>query len=310
MTNPGPTRGLSALAQCSRDLENAVEHAANCTVTVYGRRRLPASGIAWSPDGSIVTANHVVERDEDVTIGLPSGERLAVSVRGRDIRSDLAFLAPESPDAVKSLTAERSDLIPRPGTMVVALGRPGNGGIMASFGAVSATGIGFAYTQDKEVANALRADVAMLPGFSGGPLIDTEGRILGMNSSHLLGGLTLTTALIDGVVASLAEYGRVRQGYLGIGAQSVKLPSGGSAGASDATQERGLLIVAVEEGGPAGRAGLLLGDVILRVADTAVSHVETLQALLTGDRVDSQVSITLVRAGHLEETTVTVGDRA
>ena len=308
MTDSSATEERTALAQLSQDIEEAVERAATSAVTVYGRRRLPATGIVWSDEGWIVTANHVVERDDDVSIGLPSGERLEVSVRGRDLRSDVALLIPTSSTTFQAPQAERSKRTPRVGTIVLALGRPGKGGIMASFGTVSAIGQTMA-DGDDESADALRANVAMLPGFSGGPLIDGDGRLLGMNSSHLAGGLTLTAGYVSGIVQSLAEHGHVRQGYLGIGAQRVQLPVAVSPGNNGSTVDHGLLIVAVEGDGPAAGAGVLLGDVLLLVDDHPVTDVESLQMLLDGDRVGAAVNVTLLRAGQVDRRVITVGDR-
>lgn len=303
------SRQQGALAQLSSDIESAVEAGAAFTVTVYGRRRLPASGIIWSDDGLIVTANHVVERDDDLQVTGASGERIPVRLRGRDLHSDLALLAVENAEALKDHAAPRSSRGAKPGTIVLALGRPSDQGIMASFGAVSAVGNSATEGGDDD-SSMIRADVAMLPGFSGGPLIDSDGRLLGMNSSHLAGGLTLTHAYIERVVASLAEHGRVRQGYLGIGAQSAQLPAGVAAGGEGPDQERGLLVVAVESGGPADLAGLLLGDVILQVDGTPVADIESLQSLLTGDRVGASASLALLRAGKTEGLDVTVGERS
>lgn len=309
MENTVTAGELSALSQLSTDIETAVERGSHNTVTVYGRRRLPATGIVWSSEGWIVTANHVVERDDDVTIGLPSGERLPVSVHGRDLQSDIALLVPETTGALSALQAHHSERQPRPGAIVLALGRPDDSGIMASFGTISANVRLSSDNDGDSVASALRANVAMLPGFSGGPLIDSEGGLIGMNSSHLSGGLTLTTPFMSEVVSSLAEHGRVRKGYLGIGAQRVRLSEAIATAGDGQPQNHGLLIVAVEHGGPAERDGLLLGDVILLVEETPVDDVESLQLLLSGDRVGTTVNLTMLRAGKVERRPVTVGER-
>jgi S1-C subfamily serine protease len=156
----------------------------------------------------------------------------------------------------------------------------------------------------------VRADVAMLPGFSGGPLVDAAGGLIGLNSSTLghAGQLTLPATIIDASVATLLQHGRVRRGYLGIGAQAVRLPDALVQSAANG-QEQGLLVVSVEPGGPAEQAGLLLGDVLLAVDGESVAQVEQLQERLTGERVGKAVPVRLLRGGEPREISVTVGER-
>ncbi len=309
MIDTESSTGNSALTELSTMIEDAVELGGMSTVTVYGRRRLPASGIMWSSEGAIVTANHVVERDDDVRIGLPSGDQVPVTVQGRDLRSDIALLRPENGATLTNHQAERSARNLRPGTIVLALGRPNDGGIRASFGTVSGVGMTSGSDRESNSPDFVQSTVAMLPGFSGGSLIDPVGRLIGMNSSHLSGGMTLTTRYMETVVASLAEHGKVRSGYLGIGAQSVQLPASVPLPEPRMDVDRGLMIVAVESEGPAARDGLMLGDVILLVDADHVPDVESLQALLSGDRVSSEVTMTILRAGQVERKSVTVGER-
>lgn len=309
MIDSESTPGNNALSDLSTLIEDAVERGGMSTVTVYGRRRLPASGIVWSSEGAIVTANHVVERDDDLRIGLPSGEQVPVTVQGRDLRSDIALLRPEKGSALSTHQAERSARNLRPGTIVLALGRPNDGGIRASFGVVSGVGAISGADDERKSPDFVQSTIEMLPGFSGGPLIDPNGALIGMNSSHLSGGMTLTSRYMERVVGSLAEHGKVRSGYLGIGTQSVQLSAPVPLPEPGMEVDRGLMIVAVETGGPAARDGLLLGDVILLLESDHVTDVESLQAHLSGDRVNSKVTITILRAGQVERKSVTVGER-
>ena len=142
----------------------------------------------------------------------------------------------------------------------------------------------------------------MLPGFSGGPLVDSAGNLIGLNSSTLgrAGQLTVLAATIDATVATLLQHGRVRRGYLGVGAQGVRLPEALARALANG-QEHGLLIVSVEAGGPADTAGLMLGDVILAVDGDAVGQVEQLQEQLAGDRVGKSVPVRIARGGEPRE---------
>lgn len=297
----------SVLAQLSDDLANAVETAGAATVTVNARRRMPATGIVWEASGLVVTANHVVERDDEITIGLPDGRTVDATLLGRDQGSDLALLKIEAADLTP---ARKADAAVKPGHLVLAIGRPGPSGPMASFGVVSVVGGSWRTQRGGAVEGFIRADVAMLPGFSGGPLVAADGSVVGLNSSHLGrgGGLTIPAAAIDTIIASLQQHGKVRRGFLGIGAQAVTIPAA-LAQSAGVQQEQGLVIVGVEPGGPAERDGLYLGDVIITVAGNPVSSVEGLQDALSGDLVGQQTQITILRGGVRQELSVTVGER-
>ena len=304
----GTEAGL--LGKLSDELSTIVERAGDGTVTVNARRRMPASGIVWSADGLIVTANHVVERDEDITVGLPDGRQLPATLVGRDQGSDIALLKVDATD----LTAlPRSEGEVKIGNLTLAVARPGPSGPMASFGVVSTTGGSWRTRHGATLEGWVRADVAMLPGFSGGPLIDADGRVIGLNTS-LFGrgagnGITIPAAAIEKTVEALKAHGKVRRGFLGVGAQAVRLPASQTS-ALGLTQEQGLLIVSVEPNGPAEQGGLFLGDVIIALNGQPVSEVEELQDRLSGDWVGQSVPIRLLRGGELKDTTVTVGERA
>ena len=298
---------IGMLARLSDDLAAAVERAGAGTVTVNARRRMPASGIVWTEDGLIVTANHVVERDEEITVGLPDGREVAATVVGRDPGSDIALLKAE---ATGVEVAPRATAPAKVGNLVLAVARPGPSGPMASFGAVSVVGGAWRTATGGSVEGFVRADVAMLPGFSGGPLVDASGKILGLNSSTLGrgGGLTVPVAAIARVVEALQAHGKVRRGFLGIGAQAVRLPAA-LVSAHGLAKEQGLLVVGVEPNGPAERDGLLLGDVIVALNGEPVTEVEELQDKLTSDWVGKPLPVRVIRAGAPKDLSITVGER-
>ncbi len=297
----------SLLAGVSDELAGAVERAGASVVTVDARRRIPGSGIIWSNDGLIVTANHIVEREEEIEIGLPDGRKVSATLLGRDPGSDLALLRIEASDVVP-LT--RSSVEPKVGHLALAIGRPGPSGAMASLGVISAVGGPLHLRGGSSLERYVRADVAMLPGFSGGPLVDAAGNLIGLNSSTLgrAGQLTVLAATIDASVSTLLQHGRVRRGYLGVGAQAVRLPDALAKSLGNG-QEQGLLLVSVEAGGPADVAGLMLGDVVISVDGADIAQVEQLQERLTGDRVGRDVPLLIIRGGELREIGVTIGER-
>ena len=293
------------LPQLSDALADTVAKAAPGVVRVSARQRLPASGIAWSADGLIVTAHHVVEQDTGITVAIDGGEAVPASLVGRDPRTDLAVLRTENGRLTAAPVAQSSGL--RVGHLVLALARPMEA-VNATLGIVASLGKGRQPAAGGNLDSYVQTDVAMLPGFSGGPLVNSEGEILGLNTSALARGMSLTipASIIGGIVDTLVEHGRVRRGYLGVGAQTVRLPEG-LAGELD--QASGLLLASVEPGAPADKAGLLQGDILLALDGQQLRRMQDLLDALGGERVGKTVSVQIVRAGQTEERPVVVGER-
>lgn len=296
-----------ALVEFSEGLAGAVEKAGASTLAVYARRRIPASGVVWDAGGVIVTADHVVELDEGIEVGLPGGRRVAARLVARDAGSDLAVLRV---DGVETTPAERAPAgSARPGSIALAVGRPGEG-VMASLGVVSAVGGPWRTFRGQQIEGYLRSDTTFYPGFSGGPLADVSGRIIGINSSRLGrgAGLTIPAAAVARVVGALLEGGRIRRGYLGVSSQQARLPQAVAASLGR-EQEHALLLVMVEEGSPADRAGLMIGDILAGIGDMKIEAHEDLQRHLGGDVVGRQLTLNILRGGEAREVMVTVGER-
>lgn len=331
-----------ALKQLSEGLANTVEAASQAIVRVEGRRRLPATGIIWG-ENVVVTAHHVVERNEGIKLGLPNGETVEASIIGRDPNTDVAVLRANV--GTSSLAKSAEGL--RVGHLVLAIGRPGKD-VQATLGVVSAIGANqldeeedtwkaraaeraqkraekmaermarrgggvysFAFSTGSsgvKTEGGIQTDVVMYPGFSGGPLVDASGIIRGMNTSAISRGSSLTVPVttIDRVVNTLLQHGKMRQGFLGVGAQPVRLQQ---SIAEQTGQETGLLLVGVETGSPAEKSGLFIGDIIVALDGQAVRHLDELLALLNGDRVGKTVPVHVVRGGQVQELSVTIGER-
>lgn len=292
----------NVLVELSNALADAVETVGSSIVTVKARRRIPATGLIWSSDGLIVTANHIVERDEDITVVLPDGTEVAAELAGRDPSTDVAAL---KIDATGLTPAPKASSDARPGQIVLALGRPYGSTPQVAFGAVSVVGNGRRSRRSRQLEGAVRPDVTMYPGFSGGPLVNAAGEVLGMNTSALARGLPLTipNAVLDHVAAVLLEKGRISRGYLGVALQPVRIPAGLRVAGLD--QETGLLIVGVEPDSPAESAGLMLGDTLVSVAGQAVGDPRHVHELLGPESVGNALAVRLLRAGTLVETSVT-----
>jgi S1-C subfamily serine protease len=295
----------NVLLDLSDNLAATVETTGSAVVRVEARRRLPASGIVWSADGTLVTAHHVVEREDNISLGLAEGESTSATLVGRDPTTDLAVLRAEVKDLPTPTWLEPNDL--KVGHLALALGRPGRT-VQATLGIISALGESWRTPAGGHVDRYLQTDVVMYPGFSGGPLVAASGEVIGLNTSALLRGISLTVPIptIRQVVEALLTHGRVRRGFLGVGAQAVRLPS---ALREQLGQETGLLLVSVEPDSPADQGGLLLGDTIVGFDDQPVRHMDDLLALLSGDRVGESASVRIVRGGQVQEVVVTIGER-
>jgi S1-C subfamily serine protease len=282
----------------------AAEKAGRSTVLVNARRRLPASGIAVAAD-LILTADHVVQRDEDITVVLADGSEVAAKVAGRDPGSDLAVLRLEKAVATPAEKAAAAKV----GQIVLALGRPSLDGIEASLGTVSAIN-GPLRTPRGLLDRTYRTDTTPYPGFSGGPLIDAEGHVLGLNTSGFGRGsfITIPTEVAWKVAEELAAHGSIKRGYLGIRSQPVELTAAAQK-ALKREQASGLLIVGIEAGTPAETAGLLVGDILVGLNGRPVSDPDELFASLSGDVVGKPTPVEILRGGEPKTVTVTVGER-
>ena len=299
---------MSTLIQdLSTALGATVETVGASIVQVDARRRLPASGIVWEAEGVIVTANHIVRRDDEIKVGLPTGESVTATLVGRDPSTDLAVLRAEAKDLTPAGWAEFDGASVKVGHLVLALGRPGKT-VQATLGIVSALGASWRTPAGGKVEHYLQTDVVMYPGFSGGPLVDAAGQVLGFNTSALLRGVSLAvpTPTVRRVIDTLLSHGRVRRGYLGVSTQAVRLPAGLQ---EQLGQETGLLLVAVEPDSPADTGGLLLGDTIVAVEGETVRQHDDLLTFLSGDRVGASVTIKVIRGGQPQDLTVVVGER-
>jgi S1-C subfamily serine protease len=251
-----------------------------------------------------VTASHVAKRDNKIKVGLPDGSSVQATVVGRDRSTDLAVLRVEATDLAPA--ARKNDEV-QVGHLVLALGRPGRT-VQATLGIVSALGDSWRTRLGGQIDRYMQTDVVMYPGFSGGPLIGAAGQVLGLNSSGLMRGVSLTipTTTLSRTVDTLLAHGRMRRGYLGVSTQPVRLPS---AAQEQLNQETGLLIVSVEPDSPADKGDLVLGDTIVGMDGETIRHHDDLLALLSGDRVSNKVPLQIVRGGEVRTLNVTVGER-
>lgn len=328
----------SPLAQFSEELADAVERASRSVYTVHGGRRAPGTGIAW-PGGYIVTADHILHPDvfffrrerparqsprgrerfnikvpepeepQEFTVTRPDGQNETATLVGHDGAMDLAVLKL----ARESITPP-AELAPigslRPGNLVLAIGRPGGEGVSSSFGAVTAIGERWWTGRGGVIEWYIRAGVTMYPGFSGGPLVDVRGRVVGLNSSLLGRGehVAIPSTAVDAAVQKLVTGQQVKRAYLGISSQPTHVPPAVLEKAG-LEQQGALMIMWVEPGSPAEQAGLLMGDLLVRIGGHAVNSPRDLLEALGPDRVGKPTQMLVLRGGARHEVTVTPGER-
>jgi S1-C subfamily serine protease len=300
------TAGGGLLQRLSDEMAGAVATAGRSIVRINARRRLPATGIVWASDGggtTIVSANHVIERDEEITVVAPDGQELPAKLVGRDPGSDLAVLKVEGTSLTPALRAAAGDV--KVGALVLALGRAGE--LAATLGIISAIGGPWEGGRGRRFAQLISSDAPMFPGFSGGPLVDASGRVVGLLSSHLGRGMTLAIPNdeVERIAGVLGTHGRVARGYLGVGAQPVALPAALKASVG---QDQGLLLVTVEDGGPAANAGLTVGDIIVQLAGQPVQSLDDLRGGLAPEHVGKPVAVRVLRGGQPTDLSVTPGE--
>lgn len=298
--------GLGVLESLSNDLAGAVDRAGQSVVAIHARRRIPASGVHWRP-GVIVAAHHTIQRDEEITITLADGATINASLAGRDPSTDLAVLKVDEAKVPVASLADPSSV--RVGSLVLALGRPGNS-VTASLGVISAVGGEWRTWHGGRIDQFVRLDVSIYDGFSGGPLIDASGRVLGIDTSGLSRGaaLAIPVTTVNRVVDQLLTSGRVSRGYLGLGMQAVRLPEA-LVDKLKLPNEVGLLVVSTAPGGPADTSGIVIGDVIVSVGKTTISDPTDLAAYLSGDQIGKSLQLLVLRGGEPRDVSITVVER-
>lgn len=293
------------LTDFSDDLTSAVEKGGASTILVDARKRYPASGIAIAED-LVLTADHVVTREEDIKVILPDGKTLNATIAGRDPGSDLALLRL----AENALSPAKTSSDVKVGQLVLALGRPNSAGMQASWGIVTAISGPTRTHRGGMLDEYIQTETTPYPGFSGGPLVNTEGETLGLNTSGLTRGSALTIPVKTAwrIADALAKHGSVKRGYLGVRTQPVEIPEAARK-ALKREQAYGLLVSWLEDGGPAQKSGLLVGDILVAVSGQTVGDPDDLFAALNSDTVGKAIPVEVLRGGKPETVNVTVGER-
>ncbi len=283
------------LAALSSELAAVVERTGKSVVAVHARPRFPSSGVFWRP-GIIVTAQHTVRREEEITVTLPDGTAAPATLAGIDSGTDLAVLKVDAPGEPVRPAAD-----PRPGNLALAIARSEDSGVNASMGIVSAVSGDWRTWRGGRLDHYIRLDLTMFPNSSGGAVVNTDGAAIGIATSALsrIAGVAIPVATVNRVLDQILARGHVTRGYLGVGLQPVELPD----------HHKGLIVLSLEPAGPAAKAGVLIGDILVALAGTAVDDTEDIQALLEGHSVGQSVEAEFLRGGASRKIAIVIGER-
>ncbi|MFL6383154.1 MAG: S1C family serine protease [Nitrososphaeraceae archaeon] len=299
----------NALLSLSEEIERVADNVSQSIVSVHSRNRGNGSGVIWNVDGHIVTCSHIVGELDEVEVSLSNGKRYRAKVIGNDPYSDIALLKIEA-------TNSKDDILPlkpieiadsenlKAGQFVLALANPygeypsiTEGIITSERRSIRGVGAGWRWAPSDEMDNIVITDTRLNPGYSGGPLVDVQGKMIGLNMAYILfRGIAIRTNKVKNVSEQLAKDGAIKIARLGIVTDQISLPPE-VGGQLEPIQEEGLLVISVKKETAAKKAGLLIGDIIVRFDDEPITKLHDLRRqLLKQDAIGKSVKLTIIRA--------------
>jgi S1-C subfamily serine protease len=297
----------SEWATFSKELAETTAKAGEHAVAVHTESRGSSSGVIWRP-GIIVTAEHALQRDEDIQVTLPDGKVAAAKLVGRDSSSDVAVLKCEQASVAVPSFSDTAAL--HPGNVTLVVGRTRASGPIAALAFVSMVANERHLWGGLSLSPYVRLDVALQHTGVGGAVVDAEGRVAGIATPKFApaGALALPVATVNRVVDALLAQGRIPRGYLGVGLQPVRLPEN----LRETLQRRektAAIVLEVEPGGPADNAGVVIGDILLSLNAKPVARLEDVQAHLHGENIGKSVAARFLRGGAPRDVSVTIAER-
>lgn len=296
------------LIELSNALAQTTERAAASAVAVHTEPRGSSSGVVWRP-GIVVTAEHALRRDEEIQITLPDGRAVAATLAGRDPSTDLAVL--RCADAGPGVAEFGDAATLKPGSLTLVVGRTRASGPVAALGVVSLVAMERRTWTGASIAPYIRLDVGLQQTAVGGAVVDAQGHIVGIATPRFarFGAIAIPAATIQRVVDALLEKGRIPRGYLGAGLQQVRLPDA-LRNSLQRKEKSAIIVLEVEPDGPAHKAGIVIGDILVSVGSQTVAHLEDVQSQLHAENIGKTLPAKIVRGGALKDIHITIGERA
>jgi S1-C subfamily serine protease len=282
----------------------------NIEVSTADRRRGGSgSGFVFTPDGFLLTNSHVVHSAAKIEVTLLDGRRGEAQLIGDDPETDLAVLRINAPNLMSVAFGDSNKI--RVGQLAIAIGNPYGFQYSVTAGVVSALGRSLRSGTGRLIDNVIQTDAALNPGNSGGPLVNSRGEVIGVNTAVILPaqGICLATAINTAkfVAGQLIKEGRVRRSYIGVAGQAVSLHRR-LVRYHNLAVETGILVVSTEPGGPSSKAGVQEGDVIVAYDDLPIASIDDLHRLLTDQKVGVKSNLTVIRRNEKLTLSITPED--
>jgi len=301
------TSSGNPLQDLSDNMAGIVERVGQRVVAVHGRHRIPSSGVIWR-QGVVVTAAHTLRHEDGINVTLADSRTVAAVLAGHDAGTDLAVLKLDGVNLDPVESGDARSL--KAGHLVLAVARADGLGASADFGVVGAVGGPWRTWRGGQLDAFVRLDGGLRPGFSGAALADMRGQVMGICTSALArgAGILIPSATVARITDELLTKGHVSRGYLGVGTQPVNLSEAWMKKMS-LPSDRGLLIVSLAANGPAEKAGVLIGDVLIELDGEPCRDIDDLHAALSSERIGQPLKIGLIRGGERHECAVVLGER-
>jgi S1-C subfamily serine protease len=296
------------LVDLSNALARETDRAAASSVAIHTEARGSSSGVIWR-NGLIVTAEHALRRDEEIHVTQPDGRILPATLAGRDASTDLAVL--KCAEAA-SPVAEISDASTiKPGNLVLVVGRTRASGPVAALGAVSLVASERRTWTGAAITPYIRLDVGLQPTAVGGAVIDAYGRVIGIATPRFarFGAIAVTASTVNRVVDALLKSGHIPHGYLGVGLHPIRLPDA-LLQTLQRNEKTAAMVVEVAPDGPAQKAGIMIGDLLISFGPHTITRVEDVHSQLAAEAIGKSIVVKLVRGGAIQEKSIVVGERA
>jgi S1-C subfamily serine protease len=297
----------SQLIELSDALAQTTERVAASTVAVHTESRGSSSGVIWR-DGVIVTAEHALRRDEEIRVTLADGRVVDATLAGRDPSTDVAVLRCAEARTVAVEFGDAGKL--KPGNLTLVVGRTRASGPVAALAVVSLVAKERHTWTGASLSPYIRLDVALQPTAAGGAVIDAQGRAIGIATGRFarFGAIAVPASAVNAVVDTLLQKGRIPRGYLGVGLQPLRLPDE-LRKSLQSGQKTAVIVLQVEPDGPASKAGMMIGDILISIEGQPVTRLEDVQFHLHGDTIGKRLAVKFLRGGAVQEGAVVVSER-
>ncbi|HEV2523482.1 MAG TPA: trypsin-like peptidase domain-containing protein [Candidatus Acidoferrales bacterium] len=295
------------LVDLSNALARETDRAAASAVAIHTESRGSSSGVIWRA-GIIVTAEHALRRDEEIHVTLPDGRVVAAALAGRDASTDLAVLKCAEAGSPVAETSDVSSI--KPGSLVLVVGRTRGSGPVAALGSVSLVAAERRAWTGAAFAPYIRLDVGLQPTAIGGAVIDPYGRVIGIATPRFarFGAIAVPASTVNHVVDTLLRAGHIPRGYLGVGLYPVRMPEV-LRQTLQCNEKTAAIVLEVEPEGPAQKAGLIIGDMLISFGGHPITGVEDVHERLAAEAIGKPVVVKFVRGGAAQEANIVVGER-